>query len=106
MPLRKNFVPLQKILCLLKKFVPFEKTSCVVKKFVPFEKSSCLVKKFVPLKNVCATLAITFYTSDKVDALVKDSGGISNILAIGKHLCGGATDLSLRCLLNNHNNKR
>ncbi|XP_066932241.1 tRNA:m(4)X modification enzyme TRM13 homolog [Clytia hemisphaerica] len=42
---------------------------------------------------------------NKVDALVKDNGEVSNILAIGKHLCGGATDLSLRCLLNDQNNK-
>lgn len=46
-----------------------------------------------------------FYTSifkfiDKVEGLNRTSCGETNLLAIGKHLCGGATDLSLRCLFN------
>ena len=36
---------------------------------------------------------------DKVSQLVG-----KNIVGIGKHLCGGATDLALRCLVERHRN--
>ena len=44
--------------------------------------------------------------TDKVEGLNHCSGGETNLLAIGKHLCGGATDLSLRCLFNCKQNLR
>ena len=38
-----------------------------------------------------------WFTLEKVESLVSNDS--NDICAVGKHLCGGATDLSLRCLL-------
>lgn len=43
---------------------------------------------------------------DKVEALRQHGEEPRKLLAIGKHLCGGATDLSLRCLFKSKQNNR
>ena len=60
-----------------------------------FKKFTGLIERFIDLLfYLCLTL-------EKVEPLVNDS---NDICAVGKHLCGGATDLSLRCLLGMENN--
>ena len=71
--------------------------------------SSILAKQYLHFKEFTGSIErfidVLFYfsfTLEKVESFVSNDS--NDICAVGKHLCGGATGLSLRCLSGMGNN--